>query len=307
MSVLESKHNTANITNFNYRGTGAVCLNDTIKERNTFRTRANISPVHESLTSDFSELSTSLFELDLGEDEEMLLESGEKSPVIKKLEALLEPLTTLEKQVSNDVKYLVLRHTNHQSSSFGSPCRNELDYDQSILAADLQSLGYDVNFRRSIGGGSGSEGVSNLNHTFIRCRNPDSNRVFIVDPKFKDQFDIAHKTNAYERVLEFVPKLLVLREDRVIPLVKLISQELAGSFRETGFPLPPWRKVDSLLSKWQPRKAMDTPLQKIVLNEGLGPMTGQSLPPFRGNGLTGHSRVDRGVPDYQEPVRIQAW
>lgn len=119
----------------------------------------------------------------------------------------------------------------------------------------------------------------------------DSDHVFIVDINFREQFDIAHKTASYERVFEFVPKLLVLREDRLTPVVRRLSQELAESFHETGFPLPPWRKVDSLLSKWLPRKSMDTPLLKPVQNEGVVPMTGQSLPPFNGNGLTGPLRV----------------
>lgn len=176
MSVMESKH--SNSTNFNYRSTGVVCLNDIHKEHNTFRTRTPHSSVREPLSNEVSEVSTSLFELDLGEEEELFVGSEEKSLAVKKLEALLEPLTNLEKQVSNDVKYLVLRHSNH--SRFGQLRETAIDdYDQSILATDLQSLGYEVKVRRSIGGGAGTEGVTNLNHTFLRCTPPGSHHPSI--------------------------------------------------------------------------------------------------------------------------------
>lgn len=107
----------------------------------------------------------------LGEDDEMLLRSEERTPVLRKLEALLEHSTALEKQVTNDIQYLILRHTNRQllraSCSSASP-----EYDVKELAKDLKSLGYDVQIRQAIGGGNGGDGVTNLSHSFFRCVPP---------------------------------------------------------------------------------------------------------------------------------------
>lgn len=119
--------------------------------------------------------------------------------------------------MSNDVHFLVLRHGNSQS-------RNTFDvsdYDQSLLASDLQSLGYAVSIRRSVGGGIENEGVHHLSHSFLRCSPPGTTEVFIVDLKFKDQFDIMYPTPTYRHVLERIPTLFVAAESKIEPIVEV--------------------------------------------------------------------------------------
>eukprot|EP00210_Caulerpa_lentillifera_P008717 g8315.t1 len=295
MSVLDSKH--TNNVNFLYRGTGVVSLSEiSSKERSAFKSKTTLTSQRVSLTSEISELSTAVFELDLGEDDEMLVCSEEWSPVLKKVEALLETITTVEKQVENDVKYLVLRHTNRQSRSESFPSKRDSTYNQTDLAMDLKTLGYDVQIRQSIGRGTGVDGVTNLSHSFIRCTPPNSDCVFVLDTKFREQFDIAHKTRCYEKTLEFLPKLLVLQEDRINPLVKLLCEESAQSFRDSGFPLPPWRRIESLLSKWYPRKSVDTPIQMPVHHK-------ESIIPVGIHDIDEASRFDR---ELSKSVGVQA-
>lgn len=123
------------------------------------------------------------------------------------------------------MQFLVLRHGNrHPGTAF-----DVSDYDQSLLAADLQALGYTVNIRRSVGGGVGAEGMSNLNHSFLRCIPPGATEVFIVDPKFRDQFDIMHPTTTYRHVYEHIPPILVTPEHRIAAIVEVKTAHSQGS------------------------------------------------------------------------------
>ena len=111
----------------------------------------------------------------------------------------------------------MLRHGNRRTGKHFDVS----NYDQSLLAADLQALGYTVSIRRSVGGGFGAEGMNNLNHSFLRCTPPGASEVFIVDPKFRDQFDIMYPTPSYRRLLESIPPLFVVLEDKIAPIVEV--------------------------------------------------------------------------------------
>lgn len=81
--------------------------------------------------------------------------------------------------------------------------------------------------------------------------------MYIVDPDFKGQFSIMHPTTHYSTLLAAIPSPVVLPEDRVAPVVQLISKELSQVFKQLEVVLPPWRTTSSVLTKWLPRQSLD--------------------------------------------------
>lgn len=124
------------------------------------------------------------------------------------------------------------------------------------LAQALSRAGYSVRIRRAVGGGEGAISLSNLRHTFLYCAS-SSNDSFIIDPSFREQFEIAKPTQRFTQVLESVPDLLVIPASRIAPLVTLLCEEVAIAFKFNAMLLPPWRQTHGMLSKWLPRMSMD--------------------------------------------------
>ncbi len=63
-----------------------------------------------------------------------------------------------------------------------------------------------------------------------------------MDPKFAEQFAIAHPTPKYAALLAGLPAWYVGSEERLVPLVELLCAEMSAAFRTTGaaffLPLP---------------------------------------------------------------------
>ncbi|BDA42380.1 hypothetical protein COCOBI_03-2670 [Coccomyxa sp. Obi] len=129
--------------------------------------------------------------------------------------------------------------------------------EADAVAERLVQLGYSVTVRTALGGGGGCECLRNLRHVFICVRMPGGNGSVLVDPKFKEQFEIAHPTARYAALLDEVPACFVGTEERLVALVELLCSEMSAAFRGTGTTLPPWRQAPSMLSKWRPRRSTD--------------------------------------------------
>lgn len=61
----------------------------------------------------------------------------------------------------------------------------------------------------------------------------------LVDPKFREQFEIAHPTASYEALLQRVPQFFVGTEARLVHVVELLCAEMSAAFRGTGEHLCP--------------------------------------------------------------------
>ena len=90
--------------------------------------------------------------------------------------------------------------------------------------------------------------------------------MYIVDPCFKEQFEIPHVNARYARILEDVPVSFIGTEEQVIAVVEIMSKEISRAFQQANATLPPWRQAASMLSKWQPRKSEDLSLDAEVLD-----------------------------------------
>lgn len=128
------------------------------------------------------------------------------------------------------------------------------------LADTLRKLGYPVKLRTALGGGWGGSCLRNLRHSYLAVTlagdgSGPAAQTVLVDPRFKEQFEIAHTTPRYTRILESLPAEAVAPPDRVSRAVEELCEEMAAAFAESGTPLPPWRQTAAMLSKWQPRRS----------------------------------------------------
>lgn len=90
--------------------------------------------------------------------------------------------------------------------------------------------------------------------------------MYIVDPCFKEQFEIPHISDRYTSILADVPVSFIGTEEQVIAVVEVMSKEISRAFQQANATLPPWRQTASMLSKWQPRKSEDLSLDAEVLD-----------------------------------------
>jgi len=94
-----------------------------------------------------------------------------------------------------------------------------------------------------------------LKHSFLVVQpdeelNNDEN-VAIVDPKFKEQFEIARPTPEYLEILKDVPNIFIGTKKQLFNTILFIVQASHISFFTSGLHIPPWRKEQSVLSKWR--------------------------------------------------------
>ena len=78
----------------------------------------------------------------------------------------------------------------------------------------------------------------------------------MVDPVFRDQFEIGKSTPRYASLLSSLPDVFIGPFENLTRLVLFLCAEMATSFAEAeggcvGV-LPPWRLPGSMLSKWRP-------------------------------------------------------
>lgn len=128
------------------------------------------------------------------------------------------------------------------------------EVDAVVLALRLSLVGYNATVRKAIGGGAAC--FRNLRHEFISVRD-DKGEAYIVDPSFREHFQIPHPTATYEAIVSRAPAEFVGTSSSLVPLVQCLSMEMAESFQEQGMALPPWRRAQAIMSKWLPVRSRD--------------------------------------------------
>jgi hypothetical protein len=140
----------------------------------------------------------------------------------------------LRLQLFENVRDLVKEYADNDSSCIKT----------AVLAEALTQKGYKVRMKYAVGGGEGSNCLHNLRHTFLSVSGEvlidfynfvgiyeklgsyffcadGSNTNMIVDPGFAEQFQIAKSSDRYAMLLACLPTVLVIPEERIVPLVSL--------------------------------------------------------------------------------------
>lgn len=64
--------------------------------------------------------------------------------------------------------------------------------------------------------------------------------MYVIDPHFREQFEIARPTPSYQGLLASIPDVVVLTEDQCIKLVQLLCHELGECFKQASV-MSSWR------------------------------------------------------------------
>lgn len=130
-------------------------------------------------------------------------------------------LYSLDSQLRSDVAEL----TNFESIY-------STQYDRlEALAEDLRTRGYDATVQ-SAGAGCSDTAATNsftLRHRFLRCNPPPSNldcSPRIVDPSFKEQFNIAWPSPTYRELMKVLPDVFVGTEVCLQSVVETLSWQV---------------------------------------------------------------------------------
>ena len=99
-----------------------------------------------------------------------------------------------------------------------------------------------------------------VQHSFLLCFGKTENgdgevsymtsTPFILDPHFKAQFDVQHPSASYKAVMDSVPDVYIGSYQRLEGLVRILCCQMQKSFEMAQRALPPWRTVNSMLSRW---------------------------------------------------------
>lgn len=114
----------------------------------------------------------------------------------------------------------------------------------------LARLGYTVRVAASAAAAGRAAGsFHSLRHRFLTVHVDTA--AFIVDPSFKDHFVVASPTRRFAGVLAIVPEVAVAPRTRFLRAVTFLGMELGRCFSAQQSPLPPWRRLGALQSKWE--------------------------------------------------------
>lgn len=215
-------------------------------------------------TAKFGRVPSLLFDMEMEENSKnSRREDNELKEAVRHVEQLVQPLGATERRLIRDVE-----------ASFEGGSRDDI----AKLVQKLTGLGYRVHLRSALGGGEGGECLRNLRHSFLCCTVPSQNSAvrYIVDPHFKEQFEIAHVTDRYNAILMTVPSVYVGSEDRIGPLVEFLCSEMSLAFSQHQAVLPPWRQANSMLSKWRPRRSLDEHFEERIVKATMSESVGRN-------------------------------
>jgi uncharacterized protein (TIGR01615 family) len=85
------------------------------------------------------------------------------------------------------------------------------------------------------------------NYALMKYRND----MFIIDINFKDTFIIARPTKEYADICEKLPHVFVGTRQELFACVSFLCAKMKESFKQSDLHIPPWRNVNSILSKWR--------------------------------------------------------
>lgn len=129
--------------------------------------------------------------------------------------------------------------------------------DVSICAAELSADNFRVMVARTGNKHKDSRTcLQSLSHSFLLCYgkstdgHSSSKEAVIIDPRFREQFLIAHPSPKYEMVLKAVPTVFIGSSERLDTLVRLLCDQMSTAFKSQALPLPPWRTIKAMRSKW---------------------------------------------------------
>lgn len=103
----------------------------------------------------------------------------------------------------------------------------------------------------------------------------------IVDIDFRSHFEIARAVDSYQRIMESLPVVYVGTVARLNQFLQVMVDAAKFSLKQNSMPLPPWRSLNYLQSKWlSPHKRHLGPINQEgpgMFSPGLHRQCGENL------------------------------
>jgi len=121
--------------------------------------------------------------------------------------------------------------------------------DVPVIAARLcGEAGYDATVKEKKRGGE-TRGLFDVSHEYVQVR-LEGSAVVVVEVRLREHFALPRESPRYKEVLRRVPEIFVGSRAQLRSLVGIMCAEMATNLTETGLSVPPWRKFDSVWSRW---------------------------------------------------------
>ncbi|KAK1319851.1 hypothetical protein QJS10_CPB04g01430 [Acorus calamus] len=118
---------------------------------------------------------------------------------------------------------------------------------QRAVMGVLREAGYNAGVCKTRWEASGN--LTAGNHEFIDVI--AGSRRYVVDLDFAGEFEIARPTAEYGRVMEAMPKgVVVVEAEGMRRAVRAVAEAARRSMKARGLSLPPWRKTRYAIAKW---------------------------------------------------------
>ncbi|KAG7569775.1 PDDEXK-like [Arabidopsis thaliana x Arabidopsis arenosa] len=120
------------------------------------------------------------------------------------------------------------------------------------LAKLLRLSGYDaaVCSARWQGGGKVPGGDNEYIDIILSDSEVGQDDRLIVDIDFRSHFEIARAVDSYQRIMESLPVVYVGTVARLNQFLQVMVDAAKFSLKQNSMPLPPWRSLNYLRSKW---------------------------------------------------------
>ncbi|XP_010505645.1 PREDICTED: uncharacterized protein LOC104782419 [Camelina sativa] len=120
------------------------------------------------------------------------------------------------------------------------------------LAKLLRLSGYDaaVCSARWQGGGKVPGGDNEYIDIILSDTEVGQDDRLIVDIDFRSHFEIARAVDSYQRIMETLPVVYVGTVARLNQFLQVMVDAAKFSLKQNSMPLPPWRSLNYLRSKW---------------------------------------------------------
>lgn len=167
-------------------------------------------------------------------------------------------------QQQQQLAQLRCEHSGSTCSSVGSSCGGCVSRTASATAAStahvaltLSRWGYRVIVRKVLH--SKAYWTKSMDNTFIVALDASSGShvEYVVDPHFKETFNVGVMSANYSAVWHSLPQVFVGMPCQLQPVVQLLCEEVELSFLEAGRPCPPWREWAATINRWMSDQYVD--------------------------------------------------
>ncbi|CAD7699245.1 unnamed protein product [Ostreobium quekettii] len=166
---------------------------------------------------------------------------------------------------ANDFCIQVLKDVQEVKSNLAFGASN---WSPRAVGDALAAMGYKVCLRIAVGGRDNTL-FQELHHEFLvvcleGSDEGEEDAEVVVELNLRDQFRVLNPTLRYSQIVDAIPEEYVGPAHKLSDLVELLCQEMASSFRCMGTTLPPWRRHQSMISRWRPKVYRDVRLDSRV-------------------------------------------